>query len=188
VSSDRIVPRLLAGRDRLGRIEKDAILDAVLASAAPKRTPLRWWWLAAPAVAAAAVLVLVLYPRGAHDEFAARGSDRAVAVFHPTCGAAPCALGSKLMFDIHGTTEYRYVAAFAKRGDGTVVWYFAGADIASAVSGVLDRGVELDAPGTYRIYGVFSRDPLTREQIRERFDEHTAGPDTAIVTTDLELR
>jgi hypothetical protein len=194
VSSDRLIPRLLARRDRLGRIEKDAILEAVLAGVTPRRRA-RWWLaLAAPVVAAAIVLV-VLWPR--HDDFTARGGTRAVATFKATCAGA-CTRGAKLVFDVYGTTSYRYFAAFAKRADGTVLWYFPAADgaseaIADSTHGVLEQGIVLGdehPAGRYRVYGVFSTTPLTRSQIRERFDEatRTAGPGTEIAIVDLEVR
>ncbi len=195
VSSDRLIPRLLARRDRLGRVEKDAILEAVLADVAPRRRARFWLAIAAPVMAAAVVLVAIApWRQHASDEFAARGSSRPVATFHATCNGA-CTRGGKLVFDVYGTTSYRYFAAFAKRGDGTVLWYFpapdgTSLDIAAATHGVLDRGIVLGdehSPGSYRVYGVFSNEPLTRAQIRAVFDE-AARTGTEVVTVDLEVR
>ena len=82
--SDYTPSRLLAGRDRLGRIEKDAILANVLADVAP--APKRaWWWFAVPAIAVAALVLLLVIPRGKDDEFTAKGNGEAVASFTPTC-------------------------------------------------------------------------------------------------------
>lgn len=197
-SDDQLVARLLAGDDRLSRIEKDAVLDGVLATVAPPRRA-RWPWLALPAVVAAAALVVIAPWRSREPEFTARGGSSSVAALHVTC-AAGCTHGAKLLFDLHGTSSYRYFAAFAKRGDGTVLWYFPTTDAGTSVdlamlpaSGVLDRGIVLgdDHPaGTYRVYGVFSRAPLTRANIRDAFDAThlSAGAGTEVVTADVEVR
>ncbi|MEO6775038.1 MAG: hypothetical protein ABI467_18880 [Kofleriaceae bacterium] len=199
-ADDRLLARLLAGRDRLSRSEKDALLDGTLAAVAP-RSRIRWPWLALPALAAAVALVMIAPWRvsAPSSDFTARGGAAPVAVLHVTC-AAGCTHGDKLVFDLHGTSAYRYFAAFAKRGDGTVLWYFPAADDATSVdlttlppSGVLDRGIVLGAehpPGTYRIYGVFSHVPLARAAIRAAFDATrlTAGAGTQVVTTDVEVR
>ena len=198
-ADDRLVTRLLAGDDRLSRIEKDAVLDGVLATVAPQRRT-RWPWLALPAVVAAVAIVVIAPWRSApREEFAARGGSASVAAMHVTC-AAGCTHGAKLVFDLHGTSSYHYFAAFAKRSDGTVLWYFPTTDAATSAdlatlptSGVLDRGIVLgeDHPaGTYRVYGVFSREPLTRAAIRGAFDATrlTAGTGTEVVTGDVEVR
>jgi hypothetical protein len=182
---DRLVSRLLAGRDALSRVEKDELLDRVIAPP-PRRA--RWAWLALPALAAAAVAVLVVRP--SHDsDFGARGGSGTFAALHVTCSPA-CTAGGKLVLDVHGTTGYRYVAAFAKRADGTVLWYFPATDTATSVevpaSGVLDRSIVLGpehVAGPYQIYGVFSNAPLARAAIRDAFDpvRMTAGAGTAVV-------
>lgn len=193
--------RLLAGRDQLSRIEKEHIFAQVIAEVAPARRT-RWWMAAVPALAAAAIVVLVIVAqRPTHGEFTARGGGGSVASLAITCSGASgaCARGDKLLFDIHGTTGYRYLAAFAQRDDGTVLWYFpadAGTSLDLAgqpADGVLDRGIVLGAEhpaGTYRVYAVFSRRPLTREQLRARFDpaQRTAGPGTAVVVRELTIR
>ena len=195
-ADDRLTSRLLAGRDRLSRTEKDAVLDGVLAAPRPRA---RWPWLVLPALAAAVALVVIGPWRTSQPEFATRGGTRPVAALHVSCAAA-CTHGAKLLFDLHGTTTYRYFAAFTKRGDGKVLWYFPTTDVAPSVdlaglpaSGVLDRGIVLgdDHPaGAYRIFGVFSRAPLTRAAIRAAFDPArlTAGADTEVVAADVEIR
>jgi hypothetical protein len=196
-ADDRLVSRLLAGDDRLSRIEKDAVLDGVLATVAPPRRT-RWPWLALPVVAAVALFVIAPW-RSSEPEFAARGGSSPMASLHVTCTAG-CTRGAKLLFDLHGTSSYRYFAAFAKRGDGTVLWYFPTSDTSTSAdlatlptSGVLDRGIVLgeDHPaGSYRVYGVFSREPLARATIRDAFDATrlTAGVGTEVVTSDVEVR
>lgn len=189
--------RLLAGRDRLSRLEKEQILDQVLAQTAPRRRARRWF-AAMPAVAAAVALVLVLAPKG-EPEFAARGGREKVGAFKPAC-AHGCGAGDKIVFDLAGTTGYRYFAAFGQRADGTVLWYFPSSDTDTSVdlaqglgSGVLDRGIVIGgehSPGTYKVFGVFSTEPLARKDLRDRFDEEnvTAGPGTSVVVQELVVR
>ena len=66
-------------------------------------------------------------------------------------------------------------------------------NLSLARGGVVEQAIVLGdehAPGTYRVYGVFSNAPLTRAAIRGQFDEArgTAGPGTEVRTTDLEVR
>ena len=191
--SDYTPSRLLAGRDRLGRIEKDAIFANVLAEVAP--APKRaWWWFALPAVVAAAILIIA-WPRGKADEFTAKGTGDITASFAPTCGGAPCARGGKLLLDLHGTTGYRYFTAFARGADGTVIWYATARDLASALhDGVLDETVLLGdehAAGTYRVFGVFAQTPLDREGVKALFDDTghiRAAPGVAVVEKELVIR
>jgi hypothetical protein len=196
---DRLISRLLAGRDRVSRVEKDAILDGVLGAAPVPRA--RWPWLVLPALAAAAALFVIApwHASAPSSGFTARGGSQPVATFNATC-AGGCTQGAKLVFDLHGATGYRYFAAFAQRGDGKALWYFPTADNAIGVdlatlpaTGVLDRTVVLGAEhpaGRYRIYGVFSHEPLTRAAIRDAFEPAalTAGEGTEVVTTDVEVR
>jgi hypothetical protein len=201
VSDPHLTSRLLAGRNRLGRIEKDEIFAHVVRDRAAPRV--RWPWLALPVIAAAAVLIVVLGSRsGTPDPLAARGGDVPVAQLVPTCGAAPCARGGKLLLDLHGTTGYRYFAAFARRDDdGTVIWYVPSAPdgTARALEGAVRDGVFADAivvgdehrPGRYRVYGVFAQAPLAREAIRALFDADghvRATPGAAVVDRELVIR
>jgi hypothetical protein len=193
--SDYTPSRLLAGRDRLGRIEKDAILAKVLADVAP--APKRaWWWFALPALAAAALIALLVIPRGAKDdEFTAKGKGVAAASFTPTCGASPCARGGKLLFDLHGTTGYRFFSAFGRDTSGNVIWYVTARELDRALTdGVLDESVLLGdehAPGTYRVYGVLSQTPLDRDGIKALFDDTgriLETPNVEVVEKELEIR
>ncbi|HEY5948476.1 MAG TPA: hypothetical protein VIV40_23425, partial [Kofleriaceae bacterium] len=200
VKSKPALSRLLAGRNRLSRVEKEQILDHVLGQTAPRRKS-RWWLAAMPAIAAAVTVLLVLAPWRSREpsEFTARGGGHAVASFKPAC-AHGCAAGDKILFDLDGTTGYRYFAAFSQRADGTVLWYFPASDDAQSLelahqlgSGVLDHGIVIGSEhpaGTYRMFGVFSNEPLTRAQIRDRFDADsvTAGPGTAVVEQQLVVR
>ena len=203
MSAHRLIPRLLAKRDRLTRIEKDAIFESVFADVAPPRRRLRWLFAVAPAVAAAMALVVIApwrtETRGrVEPEFAARGGAKPVAALLAKC-AAGCELGDRIIFDVHGTSGFRYFAAFGQRGDGTVLWYFpsephgTSIDLAQSHAGVLGDGIMLGAEhgtGRIRIFGVFSRAPLTREAIRTSFDETraSAGPDTQVIATEVVVR
>jgi hypothetical protein len=192
--------RLLSGRNRLSRLEKEQILEQVLGEAAPLKRS-RWWFAVMPAVAAAALVLFVLLPGRGHDsgEFTARGEGHAAGAFKPTC-AHGCSTGDKILFDVNGTVGYRYFAAFSRRADGTVLWYFPASDadvsvdlVAQAGSGVLDRGIVIGnehPAGTYRVFGVFSNEPLSRAQIRDRFDEAqlSAGPGTTVTAQELVVR
>ena len=197
--NEPVIPRLLAGRDRLSRVEQDAILAAVLGSVAPRRRA-RWWLAAGVPIAAAVALVLIApwKSQPTETEFASRGSSQPFAMVHATCPDG-CERGHKIVFDLHGTTGFRYFAAFAKRTDGTVLWYFpalpgeTSLDLAVQPGhGVLDRSIvigEEHVPGRYTLYSVFSRVPLTREAIRTRFDElQQAGAKTQVVTSELVVR
>ena len=192
-SDDRLVSRLLAGRDALSRVEKDELLEGIVAER-PRRA--RWVWLALPALAAAALVLLLVRPAHHDDELAARGGSGAFAALHVTCSPA-CEPGGKLVFDLHGTTGYRYFAAFGKRADGTVLWYFPATDDATSLdvpaNGVVDRTIVLGPEhpaGTYEIYGVFSNAPLGRTAIRTGFDpvRMTAGAATAVVSEEIVVR
>ena len=194
MTDDYVPARLLSGRDRLGRIEKDAVLVSVLDGVAPPSARARrWWWFALPALAAAAIVALLIIPRGKHDDFTAKGTGEAAASFAPTCGAEPCARGGKLLFDLHGTTGYLYFAAFARGSDGTVIWYTTERAL-DLRSGVLADAIAIGdehAPGTYRVYGVFSYAPLGRDQIKALFDDagHVkADPKITVVEKELVIR
>jgi hypothetical protein len=190
--ADYTPSRLLAGRDRLGRIEKDAIFEQVLVEVAPRRRA--WWWFALPAFAAAALALVLVWPRASSDEFTAKGGGEAVASFAPTCGA-PCARGGKLLFDLQGTTGYRYFSAFARGSAGNVIWYATARELGTALnSGVLDETVLLGdehPPGTYRVYGVFSQTALDKDGIKVLFDDSgrvRPAPGVAVVEKELVIR
>ena len=190
--ADYTPSRLLAGRDRLGRIEKDAIFEQVLAEVAP--APKRaWWWFALPALAAAALVMLLVWPRAPQEEFTAKGGGEAAASFAPTC--ARCTRDGKLLFDLNGTTGYRYFSAFARGSDGNVIWYVTASDLATELeSGVLAQTVLLGdehAPGTYRVFGVFSQTALDRDGVKALFDDAgrvRATPGVEVIEKELVIR
>jgi hypothetical protein len=207
--SRHLISRLLSGRNRLSRVEKDALRDAILARAAP--APPRRFGLAGPAlaVAGAAALLLVIpwatrpgpepAPEG-RGELVARGASGDVAALNLLCdssGEPRCRAGDTLHFDVSGASGFDYLAAFARRDDGAVIWYFPEApgagshSIADVVAGgILDRGIAIGGdhpPGRYQVFAVFSRQALTRDEIAARFDEAgpSAGPDAAVVVREV---
>jgi hypothetical protein len=199
-----LITRLLSGRDRLGRVEKDAMLEHVLErTASPARAPRRV--AAMFLVGAAAAAGVFLFVRGGASErpeqFAARGGARETAALRVSCGGDDtCAPGDELLLDVQGTRGYRYLAVFSRRADGTVVWYLPEADDGTSIDlaehlrrGVLDRKVMLDAqhpPGRHALYAIYSTGPLTREAIRARFapGKRDIGPHTAVVEKTLVIR
>src|SRR5512132_3894373 len=99
------ISRLLAGKNQLGRVEKEAVLEEVLAGVAPRKHARRWLAIAVPALAAAALLLWFVPRSQRHDdrrdEFSARGGGAHVAAFTPTCNGA-CTQGSRLLIDLNG--------------------------------------------------------------------------------------
>src|SRR4051812_34305615 len=103
MSSNWLVARLLSGRNRLSRREKDVLFERVVTELAPRRRLRRPAVLLALAGAAAAILALpwVIHGRGDRpldEPFAARGA--APADFGLVCAGAPdgrCHPGQKLM-------------------------------------------------------------------------------------------
>jgi hypothetical protein len=168
--------RLLAGRRRLSRLEKEAVLERVLAQVAPRVRWRRRLAVGALAVAAATAGALVLVPRAPREDLTARGGELPPG-FEVTCVPAPCTAGSKLVFDVtsvgDSTGGIAYFAALGRRGD-TLIWYFPSTANGHSLpvphgGGVLDTGFVLGpehAPGTYAIEGVFSPVPLDRAAIR----------------------
>jgi hypothetical protein len=203
-----LIPRLLSGRNRLSRVEKDQILENVLDEVAPQPKRLSKVWTAVPLVAAAAVIALVplaLWHTGHEDDaFSSRGQSVSVAALSLSCGGvkdAVCSQGDKLLFDLSQSTGYRYFGAFARSEDGTIIWYFPESPEGTSldltqrlVDGVLDRGAVLDEhhrPGRYEVYGVFSNEPLTRQSLRSQFDENATnhgGDAAAVVVREITVR
>lgn len=88
---------------------------------------------------------------------------------------APCQPGDKLVFAVQPGDTHGYFSAFAVRPDGAVVWYFPAREDSRSVEvtgdtdGVLNQGVMIGSEhqnGQHEIVGVFSTQPLSREQVR----------------------
>lgn len=181
--------RLLAGSDRLTRLEKEEILAGVMKQARePARASRPWRW--ALAVACAAALLALSIPVLRRDDFAPKGDGAGGPDFRAYCTTdgqrTPCRSGTRLLFELRATPDRRYFAAFSRRGDGTVIWYLP----------TDERGLSPDAlrqehgfapsafvlgpehpPGIYRVYGLFSTQPLTRQEVRSRVEGATPAGD-----------
>ncbi len=185
---DPELARLLSGRNRPSVLEKEAAFEQVMARMPGH--PRRWlqgMWLTAAAAAAVVALVWLNAPKPSSEfgELASRGAAAtAQASFELVCGvrggAERCVRGDKLGFVVHASAG-RFFAAFARRPDGTLLWYWpalTGKSIPASTLAVLDASsdsVLLDAahlPGRYTVFGVFSTRPLARQEI-----ERALGPD-----------
>jgi len=159
--------RLLAGANRPSPLSREAEFERIWARARPARRRLRWAGLLGLAASTALALLVV---RGRNDEFVARGgpSLQTVRVF---CDG-DCRAGGKLYFEALGLRRSAYLAAYAHRADGTLIWYFpaAGADGPLVErDGILADAVLLGAehsPGRYEVTMVLSEGPLGGEQAK----------------------
>ena len=85
------------------------------------------------------------------------------------------------------------IAAFARGSDGTVIWYTTERAL-DLEAGVLADAVVIGdehAPGTYRVYGVFSQTALDRDGIKALFDDGgrvRPTPGVDVVEKDLTIR
>lgn len=169
-------------------LEKEAAFEQVMARM-PRR-PRRWlrgMWLSTAAAAAVVAVVCLRAPQPSTEpgELAARGAAAtAQASLEVVCGlrggAEQCVRGDKLGFVVHAPAA-GFFAAFARRPDGTILWYWpapTGKSIPVGAFSALNASsdsVLLDAahvPGHYTVFGVFSARPLSREEI-----EDALGPD-----------
>ncbi len=181
--------RLLSGRDRLSPPEKEAIFEAVIDSLGrPARKAARARWFAL-GIGVALTLALVIAIRPGKptlpgdlavaedgDTLVARGADDVGPQLTVLCGDRPlvggCSRGNLLGFEVAGMGEHRYVAMFATRPDGAVIWYTPSATDAATPALAIDgdlalvpQRVELGpehVPGRYGITAVFSPESLTR--------------------------
>ena len=100
-----------------------------------------------------------------------------------------CVAGGKLTLDVGGSSSL-YFAAFARRSDGTIVWYWPSASGSSPpVASFADKraphtAIQLDAAhpaGPYEVYGVFSARPLNRTQLKKALGDELRGDGTVEV-------
>jgi hypothetical protein len=184
----------------MSRPEKDEILEAVLARTAPPRSTRRFalgGFLAACGVAA---LLFMLRPGSIRrGELVARGTAVSSPNFTPFCTAGSiCRSGARLAFQVEGAGR-RYFAAYARRPDGAIVWYFpsepdgVSRDLAArpASGGVLSEGIQLSddhPPGRYEVFGVFSTRPLTRDEIKASTTGDRGVESIALVKKELSIR
>lgn len=172
----------------MSRDEKREVFARVMRASRPNRQ--RRIAIAFALAGAAAAAVILPFALRRDDAFTARGSAGPVAAFEPRCRSGACAVGDALMFDLDGSSGYRYFAAFARTDDGTVIWYIPDSFDLDPVSHLAPRAVVLDRAGHVEIYGVFSDAPLTRDAIKARFRPGATdvGPGTAVTTRELTVR
>ena len=123
----------------------------------------------------ASVLCAALWLWGGLDEsapamepFQARGDGFGLEL---RCEPEPCRRGGRVVLRVEAPPS-SYVAVFAQRSDGTIVWYVPAADqplLPVPQGGPLGQAILLDAqqpPGTYRVFAAFVGEPLSRHQLK----------------------
>jgi hypothetical protein len=113
-----------------------------------------------------------------------------------SCGAPSCRAGARLSFAVRSASG-GYFAAFARRFDGVVIWYFPEANAqsqpvpAGGARAVLDRAVLLGPehlPGHYEVFGVFTARPLTRDELKLAVGDDLSGTaDAEVVKRGMEV-
>jgi len=192
---DYYTARLLSGKDRLSVVEKEAILERIIdqTKAEKKSEPASWMSVRRLSYTAAAAVVLFAVPLLIYlaltpvpDEFISRGISGSPSGFTVAClGAGDdgfCHPGDKLFFKVNAPEGKPFFSAFARRTDGTVIWYFPGEEFSHSIEvsknnyeGVLSVGVLLGSehrPGYYVVFGLFSSRRLSKSQIREAVEEY----------------
>ena len=174
--------RTLAPPGRLARQEKEAIWARIATARRP------WWQrrtvragTAALAGAVAACALVLVRPHGTPDRadgFTARGSAGIALTLRCSTTREPgdCRIGDHLAFDFGAVLPASHVALFARRADGTVIWYAPADETGAtvpladhAIAGVLDAAAIIDAsyvPGPYELFAVLADRPLSRADIR----------------------
>jgi hypothetical protein len=166
------IARLLQGDNHPAAPEKDALFEHVWNRTRRRRSKRLWAGSLSFAVGAAA-LAFVLLPHGAPpsiDEFTAKGGE--VARVRAYC-VSDCRPGDKLLFETNGLKGPAYLAAFSRRNDGAIIWYFpsAASESSRAIErdGLVSEGAVLGSehtPGKYEVTFVVSDRPLSRDEVR----------------------
>jgi hypothetical protein len=166
MKDDERMARLLAGANRPSPLERDARFERVWTRVQPRR---RRSWAIAMSLAGTTAALLLFVRVHVRDEFTARGAS---AVGLRAFCAGECRAGGKLFFEAHGLAAPAYVAAYARRPDGTILWYLpAAAEPERRIEhdGLLPDGAILGAehtPGRYELITVVSTRPLDRAHAR----------------------
>ncbi|HVY28173.1 MAG TPA: hypothetical protein VHB79_16560 [Polyangiaceae bacterium] len=205
---DRTIARLLSRKNLPSVLEKEAIFERiherVLAEAAPQGAgrPARFVWVWALGLAVAAAIALVWQGREPAPELAARGDGDANGVaLELSCGraATPCRAAGSLAFELGPAPSTLYFAAFARRTDGTIIWYFpeSGAGAvglkvsAAAAPRVLERSVTFGpehTAGQYELFALLSKQPLTRAQLKAALGpDLSGGPELRVLRRSFEV-
>jgi hypothetical protein len=118
------------------------------------------------------------------DDYRAKGDD-STPILALNCieenGAHTCTKGSIVTFKVRPPEGRYFFSAFARhQKSGTVVWYYPATESEESLSleenqqvAVLDAGVVIGDEhtiGEYDVYGIFSKSPHKREDIRKVFD------------------
>jgi len=182
-------------------LQKEAVFEQICGRIPGEGARPRWpFGLLALGAVVGLTLGLALWLRPVGSEFAARGAPLVGAPrFETHCVAGPseaCRTGARLAFEVTASEGRGYFAAFARRSDGVVIWYFPdpnGLSVAvpRAPPSLLDRAVELGAeqpPGHYQVYGVFSGRPLRRADVKRALGDDLRGSvDVSVVVQNLEV-
>jgi len=199
------VDRLLSGAERSVQ-EREALFKRILAATSPgRRKRPGWAGVLVPValgVAAVGVALLVLLPpedntadltpRGA----VAAGSIKLVcsgggADSHRPRAGGRCRVGDTLAVAARPPHGAPFLSLAALSPDGVLVCYFP-----SEARGSLDLASERDigvviggehAPGTYRVFGVFSKQALSLARVRAMVEEAVAGRSPEVVQLKLEI-
>jgi hypothetical protein len=207
--------RLLSARNRLSVREKEDILQKLLSQSPPGNDSsfrYRRWILSGALVAAVTVMGILIgigdFSRTrtspSKDQYQPRGSALAAILLKIRCvrstDADRCRPGDKLAFQVRGTADKPWFAAFSTAaGNSSVVWYYPQTSDKRSIAwqtadsdGWLPEGFiigENQMPGTHLMYGIFSRSPLTRKQIRMLFQDDIPADsaEIAVVTVSYEV-
>ncbi|HWZ87224.1 MAG TPA: hypothetical protein VNW92_00190 [Polyangiaceae bacterium] len=199
--NDETIARLLARREGPSVLQKEALFEQIYRQIPHESARPRWpFGLLAFGCVLAVTLGLALWRRPAGSEFASRGAPPpALPRFAAGCVGGPppgCRAGGRLAFEVTASEGRHYFAAFARRSDGVVIWYFPEENGLSlpfpgGAASLLDRAVELGAeqpPGHYEVYGVFSARALTRAEIKRALGDDLRGRDgVSVVVQSLEV-
>ena len=139
------------------------------------------------------VVILSGSPGEQGEEFLEKGALSEMPLFSIKCVDAAhikdtagfkntCRPGDKIVFNVRPPTGQNHFSAFARReSDGLIIWYFPETEKGSSYAlgapspnRILSKGVVIGkeyTSGQYKVYGIFSQKPTTREEIKSQFDE-----------------
>ena len=187
--------RLLSGRKSLSIQEKERIIDVAVAKCSISRKKrfvdiIQKPFFIRVVLVSMFLSILVpffyfkLYSDSKEGEYRFKG-DGEKPFLSLTCvynnKVRECTNGSTLVFKLRATKDRNYFSAFAKHGvSGTVLWYYPATENEKSLlvekkrkNNILDIGIVLGdehKPGAYEVFGVFSKRPYTREQLRSLFE------------------
>ncbi len=164
--------RLLRGQNTPSVIERERMSKEILERVGAGRTkrPRFRFGLAAAAAAGAVAILLVALPGELTPRSAGDG-----AALDALCQPGPhCRQGSRMLLRVSNhDQEQGYMAAFARRSDGTVIWYFPEDESSHALpfrnGEWMKRAVVLGpehVPGDYEIHAVLSATPIDQGKVR----------------------